>query len=87
MIIRIIIDFLLLILPIIFGPWVFIVLALFFVYIVKNPAEVLFVGIILNSLYYFGDNFLLDNWILLFVAVIYFVDFLLNERIVWRKFL
>lgn len=82
---RIIADVILLFAPIVIGPWVFIVLSLFFVLIVRNPIEVVPIGIILNSLYYFGDNIFLDNWMLIMAALLYMLDLFISERVIWKK--
>lgn len=87
MLTRIIIDFLLLLLPIVFGWWLFPVIAVIFVFITKNPVEALIVGIILDSVYYFGSNFLLGNWILVFVILLYIIDYVLSDIVVWKKLL
>lgn len=87
MLTRIIIDFLLLLLPIVFGWWLFPVIAVIFVFITKNPVEALIVGIILDSVYYFGSNFLLGNWILVFVILLYIIDYILSDIVVWKKLL
>lgn len=82
---RIIADVILLFAPIVIGPWVFIILSLFFVLIVRNPIEVVPIGIILNSLYYFGDNIFLDNWMLIMAALLYTLDLVISERVIWKK--
>ncbi len=82
---RIIADIILLFAPIAIGPWVFIILSLFFVLIVRNPIEVVPIGIILNSLYYFGDNIFLDNWMLIMAALLYMLDLVISERVIWKK--
>lgn len=87
MIFRVILGILLIVLPVLIGPWVFPVLVLFFVFLVRNPIEILPIGIIINSLYYFGNNLVVDNWILIFVVFVYLVDLFLSSRVMWRKFL
>jgi hypothetical protein len=62
-----------------------IILSLFFVLIVRNPIEVVPIGIILNSLYYFGDNIFLDNWMLIMAALLYTLDLVISERVIWKK--
>lgn len=71
--------------PVIFSWWLFVPMALLLVYLAKLPYEVIIAGIILDSLYYFGDGFMAKHLLTLFSLILIILAFLLSKRIHWRK--
>lgn len=74
-----------LIIPTVLGWWIFVPMALLYVYLAKLPYELVVAGFILDLAYYFGDNFLLRYPLTLFSAFLLLAAFLLGKRIHWRK--
>ncbi|MFH0804262.1 MAG: hypothetical protein V1896_01520 [Candidatus Zambryskibacteria bacterium] len=72
-------------LPIIFGWWLFIPMALLFVYLAKLPYEIILAGFILDMVYYFGDGFFAKHLLTLFSLLLIIAAFFLSKRIHWRK--
>lgn len=71
--------------PAIFGWWVFIPIVLIFVYLNKFPFEIIFAGIILDSIYYYGDGILAQNRMLIFSALVLLAVWFLDKKIHWAK--
>lgn len=82
---RIILVLALFLLPIIIGPWSFPIVVIIFVLLAYNPVESVLVGIILNSLYYFSENLVFNNWMVVFAVFVYALDFFVSQRITWKK--
>lgn len=74
-----------LILPLIFGWWLFIPICLVSVYLIKFPYEIIFVGFILDFMYYFGVGFWYENALLIFSFVVLVLASILNRKINWKK--
>jgi len=73
------------IIPAIFSWWLFIPLALLFVYLVKLPYEIIIAGLILDLVYYFGDGFVVKHLLTLFSLLLIVLALFLNNRIHWHK--
>ncbi len=73
------------IIPVIFSWWLFIPIALLFVYLAKLPYEVILAGFILDSVYYFGDGFYSQHLLTIFSLFLIIISFFLSKRIHWRK--
>ena len=73
------------VIPVIFSWWLFIPMALLYVYLAKLPYEMILAGIILDSVYYFGDNFLAKHPLTLFSLLLIIIAFFLSKRIHWQK--
>ncbi|KKP56105.1 MAG: hypothetical protein UR80_C0035G0003 [Parcubacteria group bacterium GW2011_GWB1_35_5] len=73
------------IIPIVFSWWLFIPMALFFVYATKLPYEVILAGFFLDSLYYFGDGFFFEHLLTIFSLVLIALALFLSKMIYWRK--
>jgi uncharacterized membrane protein len=71
--------------PIVFSWWLFIPMALLMVYLVKLPYEIIFVGFILDSAYYFGDGFFAKHLLTLFSLLLIILAWFLSQKIYWRK--
>ena len=74
-----------LILPVVFGWWLFFPLALLYVYLAKLPYEIIFVAVILDSLYHFGSSLFSNQIFLIFSLLLLLVAFFLSRHIYWRK--
>jgi len=73
------------IIPVVFSWWLFIPMALLCVYLVKLPYEIVLAGFLLDSLYYFGEGFLLSHLLTIFSLALILFAFLLSKVIHWRK--
>lgn len=73
------------IVPVVFGWWLFVPLALLSVYLAKLPYEIILAGAILDTVYYFGDDFLLKHQFTLFATVLIIGALFLSNRIHWDK--
>ncbi|MBN2094367.1 MAG: hypothetical protein JW740_03325 [Candidatus Zambryskibacteria bacterium] len=73
------------IIPTIFGWWLFPVLALVLIYLVKLPYEIIFAGIILDEVFYFGDAFIAAHVLALFSIISIVLALFLIKRIHWQK--
>jgi hypothetical protein len=73
------------VIPVIFSWWLFVPMALLFVYLAKLPYELILAGVILDSVYYFGDGFLAEHILTLFSLLLLIIAFFLSERIHWNK--
>lgn len=71
--------------PIIFGWWLFIPLAMLLVYLAKLPYEVILAGAILDTVYYFGDNFLSRHQLTFFAILLLMVALFLSDKVDWNK--
>lgn len=72
-------------LPIMFGWWLFLPLTIISIYLTKLPYEIIIAGIILDSLYYFGDNFFYNNQLALFAILLISVALFLNDKVYWNR--
>ena len=75
----------LVIIPVLFSWWLFIPLALLAVYLIKLPYEIIVVGFILDSVYYFGDGFWAKHPLTIFSFLVIAVALFLNNKVEWRK--
>lgn len=74
-----------LILPLIFGWWLFLPLSIFFIYLSKTPYELILAGAILDRAYYFGEGFLRANILLIFSFLAVLAAIFLSGRIQWQR--
>lgn len=81
---RVLYFFLILISPAIFGWWLFVPLAVLFIYLAKAPYELIIAGAILDSIYYFGQNIFMNNLLTLFSVGLILVALFLDSKIHWR---
>lgn len=82
---RLLYFLLIIFLPIVFGWWLFIGLAVLLVYLAKLPYEIIVAGAILDAVYYFGEGFVVGHRLTLFALILILVAWFLNKRISWRK--
>jgi hypothetical protein len=73
------------IIPVIFSWWLFIPMALLYVYLAKLPYEIILAGIILDSVYYFGESFWAKHILIIFSLLLVAIAFFLSKKIHWRK--
>lgn len=73
------------IIPVIFSWWLFIPMALLYVYLAVLPYEIILAGIMLDSVYYFGDGFWYKHILTIFSILLITLAFFLNKRIRWNK--
>jgi hypothetical protein len=73
------------IIPVIFSWWLFIPMALLYVYLTKLPYELILAGLILDSIYYFGGGFLAKHMLTIFSVLLIAIAFFLSKKIYWRK--
>ncbi len=73
------------IIPVVSSWWLFVPMALLFVYLAKLPYELIIAGIILDSVYYFGGSFLAEHLLTIFSALLLIIAFFLSKRIHWQK--
>jgi hypothetical protein len=73
------------IIPAVFSWWLFIPLAIFSVYLIKLPYEIVFAGFILDSVYYFGDSALAKHPLVIFSIFLIAGAFFLSKIISWKK--
>lgn len=82
---RIFYFFATLILPVIFGWWLFIPMAIVLVFLAKIPYEIIFVGMVFDSLYYFGEGFLRSYQLTIFSVTLILIALFLDRKISWQK--
>lgn len=82
---RILLFCLSILVPVIFGWWLFIPAAILGVYLIKLPYEIILAGVLLDSVYYFGDSFLARFKLTLFAFIIILIALFLSEKIDWHK--
>jgi hypothetical protein len=75
------------VIPIVFGWWLFIPIAFLYTCIAKLPYEIVLAGFILDVVYYFGDGFIRDYALTLFSLILVLLVWFLDSRIYWRKFI
>ena len=73
------------ILPIIFSWWLFIPIALLFIYLARLPYEVIIAGFILDSVYYFGNGFFARYPLTIFSLAFIIIAFFLSKKIHWSE--
>lgn len=73
------------IIPVIFGWWLFIPMAMLFVYLAKFPYEIILMGFIFDSVYYFGNEFTAKYPLTIFSFLLIIIALLLNKNIHWPK--
>jgi hypothetical protein len=73
------------IIPVIFSWWLFIPMALLYVYLAKLPYELILAGFLLDLVYYFGDGFLFQYPLTLFSLLLLIIALFLSKRIHWNK--
>lgn len=71
--------------PTIFSWWLFIPMALLYVYLAKLPYEMIVAGAMLDIAYYFGDGFFISHSLAIFSFILILIALFLNERIHWRN--
>lgn len=71
--------------PVVFSWWLFIPMALLAVYLIRLPYEIILAGLMLDSLYYFGNGFLNQHILTLFSVALIALALFLSKRIHWRK--
>jgi hypothetical protein len=74
-----------LIIPAIFGWWIFVLMAILNVYLARLPYEIILAGFILDFFYYFGNGFLATHALFLFSTILIILAFFLSSRVHWRK--
>jgi membrane protein YdbS with pleckstrin-like domain len=72
-------------LPIIFGWWLFLPLILISIYLIKLPYEIILAAAILDSLYYFGDSFWSNYKLTLVAFFAILVALFLSDRLNWQR--
>jgi len=60
-------------------------MALIFVYLTKLPYEIMFIAVIFDSLYYFGEGFLFGHQLTLFSLVLIMIALFLDGKIDWQR--
>lgn len=73
------------IVPVIFGWWLFIPLTILAVYLAKLPYEIILAGAILDTVYYFGDSFLFEYQLTIFATLLIILALFLGDKIHWDK--
>jgi len=76
---------LLLIVPAIFGWWLFVPLSLLCVFLVKFPFEIILAGFFLDSVYYFGNSFWQKYYLTFFSIILLVLALFLSKRVHWDK--
>lgn len=71
--------------PVAFGWWLFIPLALLAVYLIKLPYEIILAGFLLDLFYYFGEGFWRGHILSIFSLVLIALALFLSQKIHWRK--
>lgn len=81
---RILFFLITLVIPILFGWWLFLPLLLVYIYLAKLPYEVVILAVILDSIYYFGNGFFAYR--LTIISIISIIGaYILNTMLVWNK--
>jgi hypothetical protein len=75
----------LMVVPAVFGWWMFILMSVLLVYLAKFPFEIIFASIILDAVYYYGDSLLAGNRLLIFSIILLFMAWFLDKKIHWSK--
>lgn len=82
---RIILSLLVFGLTVVFGWWSFLLFVLIYIYLVKIPYEVIFVGYILDSIYFFGDNFFLSYKLTIYSLICILLSVYIKDKIEWNE--
>lgn len=82
---RILFFLAIIIIPAIFSWWLFVPMALLFVYLAKLPFELILAGFLLDTVYYFGNGFLFQYPLTLFSVILLIIAFFVSKRIHWQK--
>lgn len=69
----------------VFGWWLFIPLSIIYVFLVKLPYEIIILGLVFDSTYYFGGNFVSMYRMTILSLLLIGLALFLNERIRWNK--
>ena len=72
-------------LPVIFSWWLFVPMAILFVYLAKVPYELVVAGAILDAVYYFGESFWWQNQLTLFSLILIFLALFFRNKIHWQS--
>ncbi len=72
-------------LPIIFGWWLFLPLILISIYLIKLPYEIILAAAILDSFYYFGDSFLSNHRLTLAAFFAILIALFLSDKLNWQR--
>ena len=84
---RIIFFLLTIIIPVVFSWWLFIPMALLYIYLAQLPYEIIVAGFILDTVYYFGDGFITKYMLTIFSTLLIIAALFLNKKIYWKKFI
>lgn len=71
--------------PITFGWWLFVPMSILYIYLAKLPYELVVAGAILDSVYYFGENFMVKNQFTLFAVFLILVALFLKDKVNWKE--
>jgi len=82
---RIVFWMILLIAPLVFGWWLFLLLALVYVCLAENPYETLLPGILLDNIFSFDGSILEKHFLTIFVLILILIALLLETRVDWKK--
>jgi hypothetical protein len=82
---RILFFLAIIIIPVCLSWWLFVPMALLFVYLAKLPYELIIAGFLLDTVYYFGDGFLFQYPLTLFSILILIIALFVSQRIHWQK--
>lgn len=74
-----------LVIPAVFSWWLFIPIAIIFVFLAKMPVELVLAGFMLDMIYYFGEGFIYSHLLTVFSASLIVIAFFLNKVIRWPK--
>lgn len=77
----------LLVLPLIFGWWLFVPLSIFLVIFAGKAYEIIIAGGLLDSLYYFGNSFWQTHLLLIIGLLCALISLFLEKEVNWRKLL
>lgn len=72
-------------LPIIFGWWLFLPLILISIYLIKLSYEIILAAAILDSFYYFGDNFWYSHRLTLAAFFAILIALFLSDKLNWQR--
>lgn len=73
------------IIPAIFSWWLFVPIALVYVYLAKFPYEIILAGLMLDTLYYFGEGFIWRHPLALSASALIVLAFFVDKAVRWQK--
>ncbi len=83
---RILFSLVIVMIPIMFGWWLFIPLVFIFAYFVNSPYEIIFAGVLLDMAYYLGDGFIHRHLFFVFSVCLVVLVMFISDRVYWRRF-